>query len=133
MVCIYCAAKTKVINSRKSKLKLQTWRRHQCVRCHSVFTTHEQPDYETSLKIQNSSGDLKGFQRDRLFLDVYFSVSHRKTAQTDATQLTDTILNHVLPLQKDGLLPRAAVIRTTSSVLNHFDRAAGAYFDARHQ
>lgn len=133
MVCIYCDsnAKTAVVNSRSSPTSRSTWRRRQCKQCGSILTTRENIDLENSLRVTSSNG-LQPFLRDRLFLDVYQSVSHRKSALTDARELTDTIIRALIPLNSKGILETSTIIKTTSETLARFDPAAKVYYDARY-
>lgn len=134
MVCIYCASKTKtaVINSRVSAKSASVWRRRRCLHCTGVITTREHVDLENALRIQKNNS-LEPFQRDRLFMSVYDSVSHRKTALSDATQLTDNIVNSLLNLQAGGVLGRQQIVDTTAVTLGRFDSAAGTRYSALHR
>jgi transcriptional regulator NrdR family protein len=159
MVCIYCDSKTKtaVINSRVSAKFAAVWRRRSCPNCASIFTTREQVDYQNALRVvgvhgvlgtlgkPSTSHDLKArkrtslpakplepFQRDRLFLSVYNSLSHRKTALNDATQLTDTIIAQLLLLQSNGVIHASLISKTTAKTLKHFDSVSGIHYSAHH-
>ncbi len=133
MVCIYCDSKikTSVVNSRSGNKGRLTWRRRQCKHCTSIMTTREQVDLEIALRVSGSNG-LKPFLRDQLFIDVYNSVSHRKTALADAGKLTDTIITRLLDIQAAGILNRQQIIKTTGATLQRFDPAAGVHYQARH-
>lgn len=130
MVCIYCGEKTKTTNSRGRSKGLSTWRRRQCLDCKSVFTTEEVADTEQSIRVEKNSG-LEPFLYEKLFLDVYESLSHRKTAYTDAKRLSATILSKLLPCKR-GVLKDTDVIAAASEVLKRFDKAAYTYFRAHH-
>lgn len=132
MVCIYCGHKTKVTNSRTSVRHCATWRRRECLKCHSIFTSREGPDLENSLRVHKSDSLLEPFYRDRLFISITNSLSHRKTALSDATELTDTIINRLLSLHTNGLLEKLIIRNTVLEVLERFDPVAGAHYDARH-
>lgn len=134
MVCIYCDSKSKtsVVNSRASSLSHMTWRRRQCQHCQSVFTTRETIDLENALRV-NSSDGLQPFLRDRLFLDVYKSLSHRKTALKDAGGLTDTIIAQLLPLQTKGVIDISTLKKATHQTLTRFDTVSGVYYAAHYK
>lgn len=133
MICVYCGGKTAVKNSRGSAARHTTWRRRECLTCHSVVTTREQIDYASAWRVKGSpSQPLRPFLRDKLFLSVYESVSHRKTALEDATQLTEAIIPLLGTLQHTGIIPIGGIIRTTTTVLNRFDKAAGVHYKAHH-
>lgn len=158
MVCIYCNSKTKtaVVNSRVSAKSACVWRRRSCPHCASIITTREQVDYQNALRVQktssgpnapggrlgagtrfspniDSTSSLEPFQRDRLFLSIHNSLSHRKTALNDSTQLTDTIIAQLLPLQTNGVLTTSSISNVTASILNRFDSVAGIHYHAHHQ
>lgn len=132
MVCIYCVGKTSVANSRGSKKSPETWRRRECMECGTVFTTRERPDYEGALRIRKEDGRLQPFLRDKLFISVYNSLSHRKTAQSDATELTDTVILQLIELHTGGIASGQTLTATTLQVLNRFDKAAGVYYQAHY-
>lgn len=132
MVCIYCGSKTKVTNSRSSVAKASTWRRRECLQCLSIVTTRETADYAEALRVKTKNG-LEPFLRDKLLLSIHFSVSHRKTALTDATQLTDTIINSLLKLANNGLLETSNIRANVLKTLQRFDAVAGAHYEAHHR
>ncbi len=134
MVCIYCDSKTKtaVVNSRSSIKTRTTWRRRQCKHCHTIITTREYIDLENALRVTSPSG-LRPFLRDQLFIDVYKAISHKKSALTDATELTDTIVAALLPLQTNGILTTTVIATTAHNIIARFDTAAGVSYAAHHQ
>ena len=131
MVCIYCSAKTKVANSRSSSKTVQTWRRRECVRCGAVVTTHEHIDPSTAVQVQSPEG-LRPFLRDELFLSLHGSLSHRKTALTDAGELTGTIIRELYALQHKGIIKTSVITATAARALGRFDPAAATYYRAHH-
>lgn len=133
MVCIFCNQKTAVINSRPQKRSNQTWRRRQCLACRTIFTTEESVDLSGSIRVQSGPSEpLEAFCRDRLFLSVYRSVSHRKTALEDARGLTDTIIRQVLVHISTAIVPKKLISTTTAQCLKRFDRAAATHYTAHH-
>lgn len=133
MVCIYCHSKTRISNSRPSRKTMTVWRRHQCTQCRAIFTTRETPDLINSLRVKTASGNLTPFLRDKLFVSVFLSVSHRKTALSDATGLTDTILANILTLKHSGVITIAEIIELSSKTLKRFDLAAYVHYTAHHK
>lgn len=121
-----------MVNSRVSAKTMAVWRRRRCQNCAGIITTREQPDYENALRVRKNKA-LQPFQRDRLFVSVYNSVSHRKTALSDATQLTGTIIVALLKLQVNGVLDSRQIIEVTSTTLKRFDRAGAVHYIAHHQ
>ncbi len=132
MVCIYCGGNTGVINSRPQKRQNHVWRRRQCLDCRSIFTSVEQPDLNSSIIIQDSTGHIKPFIKEKLFLDIYECCRHRKTAVNDATALTDTILSLLPAYIINATLKREDLVRAGSEVLKRFDRVAQVHYLAYH-
>lgn len=130
MTCIYCGASTKTTNSRARLKGLSTWRRRQCSVCGAIFTTGETADIALSVRVRKDSS-LEPFLYEKLFLDVYEALSHRKTAHTDAKGLTDTILLKLLPC-KTGVVQDSEVKEAALEALKHFDIAAATYYKAHH-
>ncbi len=131
MVCIYCSNETKVVNSRPQKRLNRVWRRRTCMTCGTTFTSSESVDLSGSITVRDLSR-LQPFQRDKLFMSIHDSLKHRKTALSDATGLTDTVISKLYPLMRDALLDKADIIKTTSDVLRRFDKAAATMYDAFH-
>lgn len=131
MVCPYCETKLIVSNSRPQKRTNSVWRRRSCPNCLNIFTTVEQIDPVQAWLFQTSSKASEPFQRDVLFISVYESLRHRKTADTDATALTATIISH---LNRDPypIKLRKQVVHLTHQVLEHFDQAAATAYQAYH-
>lgn len=132
MVCIYCNGKTKVINSRYSIKRAATWRRRQCLKCGAAFTTRELADYESSLRVMDSTGAMRPFLRDKIFVSLYGSLSHRQTSLSDAQALTGTIISNLLNHPHKGVISTKEVIGNTKEVLSKFDIAAYTHYSAHH-
>ena len=131
MVCPYCSHETRVSNSRPQKRTNGIWRRRACINCGAVFSSTEQIDFEKSIVVSMNNA-YTPFLRDKLFLSVYESLKHRKTALRDATALTYTIISHVLIHVNDGVVSGDDIGRTSVDVLNRFDKTAATYFTAYH-
>lgn len=131
MFCIYCGSETDVVNSRPKQKIPAVWRRRRCNSCKAIFSSREKPDLSSSIKIQNSSGDLEPFSEDKLQLSIKDSLSHRKTAVKDARQLTDTVVGHMLPCPS-GVIESKGVITATYKVIYRFDRPAATYYKSHH-
>lgn len=130
MKCIYCGKKTYTVNSRSRSKDTQVWRRRKCSACKAVFTTGERVDTELALRVRKNSR-LEPFLREKLLLDVYSSVSHRSTAITDAKQLTETIIQRLIPC-KTGIIDTVDIKTAVLHVLKRFDRAAATSYKAHH-
>ncbi len=131
MVCIYCGHDTKVINSRLQARSNQIWRRRQCESCKNIFSSLEGVSWEQAVRFKRK-GHLEPFSRDKLFLSVYEACRHRKTAITDSSGLTTTILSKLRPQIEAAALERDQVVRVTSGVLKRFNRAAQVQYLAYH-
>ncbi len=132
MVCIYCGYRTRVTNSRSSKRNSSVWRRRQCLHCKVIFTSREHADLGGTHVVKHSDGSLEAFSRDNLFISVYESCGHRKSALIDAEALTDTIISMLLSsheLNRPSLTTRS-ITALCKSTLDHFDPVAATYYAA---
>lgn len=130
MVCIYCGGSTQVTNSRVQKRNNAVWRRRVCLQCAQLFTTLEQADLASSIRIV-SANELLPFSRDKLLLDVYDACKHRPKAIDDAQALVRTILADIMAaLGEDGTISLAAFHGCVLTVLGHFDAAAATIYRA---
>lgn len=77
-------------------------------------------------------GTLEPFARDKLLISIYRSLSHKKTAQTDAESLTATLVDSLLSKQQKGLLTSEQIIKTIYDTLVRFDKAAATHYQAHH-
>jgi transcriptional repressor NrdR len=133
MVCLYCGSDTRVTNSRPQKRSNRIWRRRHCLDCGAIFTTVEGIDYSASVSFKHPSGTLQPFERDQLFVSVLDSIRHRKTATSDATSLTDTILIQLASCRdEDGGINRNQLVQLVFVTLSRFDSAAGVHYRAFH-
>ena len=131
MVCPYCSHDTRVTNSRPQLRTNSIWRRRLCSSCGALFTSTEHIDLEKSVMVE-VNGRLQPFLRDKLFASIYDSLRHRKTALSDATALTDTVIIKVLGLISDGQIEASVITSQTSEILKRFDQAAAVHYAAYH-
>ncbi len=73
------------------------------------------------------------FLRDKLLLSIYDSLKHRKTAIRDATALTDTVWQKLLPHFSDGAIVLSKIAETTEQILKRFDETAAVHYQAFHR
>src|ERR1700722_6235346 len=131
MVCIYCHSKTQVVNSRHLTRSNGTWRRRMCTNCSALFTTNEVAQYNMLWAIRDPlNGNLEPFERDRLFLTLYDSCKHRKSAVSDAAGLTDTVIDKLIKVVNGGPINKSDLKKYTYDVLKRFDKAAGVHYMA---
>jgi transcriptional repressor NrdR len=132
MVCLHCGSETQVVNSRPQQRSNQVWRRRQCHKCGAVFTTTETAQYGGSWAVRSKSGRLSPFSRDKLFVSLYKSCGHRKTALNDASALADTVINKLAGLVSGGTVDSKAVAQVVQVALNRFDKAASSHYQVFH-
>jgi transcriptional regulator NrdR family protein len=133
MVCIYCSYKTSIINSRHWQRNNATWRRRQCCKCKAIFTTNELAQYDSLWTVfRVDIRILSPFMRDKLYLSIYDSCKHRKSAIADASGLTDTVINKLRASVKDGSLSISDIRNITLNTVNKLDETSGVYYRAYH-
>ena len=133
MVCVQCGQKTQIINSRAQLRVNQVWRRRKCLKCGTIFSTHEAADYSAIWAVKNAKGQLSPFSRDKLFLSLLRSCQHRASAIADAAALTETVIQKLLAQAKDGSIASRQIVQTTQVALNRFDKAASVHYAAFHK
>lgn len=132
MVCIYCGSVTSVANSRPQKRSNSIWRRRKCLKCGATFTTHESLDLYGALVFQKNDGQLQPFSRDKLFVSIYESCRHRPNNLSDATHLTQTIIDRVLLIAGPGTIKQNDLVSLVTTTLDNFDKTAAAVYQAYH-
>jgi transcriptional regulator NrdR family protein len=130
MVCIYCGAKTQVINSRSQKRLKQVWRRRKCLACSNIFSTIERINFSNTLLITTRSGKVDDFSKEKLLLSIYDSLKHRRDALDDAIAITDTVMAKVLETLKTPLIDHNTLINISTEVLKRFDKPAAVHYSA---
>ena len=93
------------------------------------MTTSEAIDLEKTVSVVRQS-NIEPFQRDVLFLSIHDSLKHRKTAATDATSLTNTIISALYPEMTDAQVETSTISKTALAVLKRFDRVAATHYEA---
>lgn len=134
MICIKCFhAKTTIANSRGHKRQPLTWRRHTCPRCHTTFTTHEQPVLEQA-QVLNMSGKVVPFNLGRLTISIARSFQHDVTAGKHSSySLAQTVQQTLTPqLAAERPLTTSNIAAATLTVLERYDRAAALQYAAQH-
>lgn len=132
MVCVHCRSDTQVINSRLQKKANQVWRRRKCGTCGAIFSSREVAQYELVWLVRSNKA-LQPFNRDKLLLSIYASCQHRPSALSDASALTETVINKLLFNATAGVLEAAAIAQTVQVALNRFDKAASVHYQAFHR
>jgi len=132
MNCPYCKKDSKVSNSRPTAKGTQIWRRRTCKSCGKIWTTQEVINLATTHQVTKKYSHPEPFSRDKLFLSIKDACAHRKSALSDATALTDTVLAQVLN-QNTAVVSEKQLIDITSAVITRFDKTAGAVYRAKHK
>ncbi len=132
MVCVHCRSDTQVINSRLQKKANQVWRRRKCGTCGAIFSSREVAQYELVWLVRSNKA-LQPFNRDKLLLSIYASCQHRPSALSDASALTETVINKLLFNATAGVLEAPAIAQTVQVALNRFDKAASVHYQAFHR
>lgn len=130
MVCINCGSETQVANSRHQKRSNQVWRRRKCPTCGTIFSTTELPAYSGSWRVLGNNGRMHPFSRDKLFVSLYGSLQHRRTAIHDADGLATTVINKLSPLARNGVIRSSDIVTVTQVALNRFDGVASVHYQA---
>ena len=129
MICLYCASPTKIVNSRQFRKGFEKWRRHTCISCHNTFTTREQPDLETSLRVVKRSGLNEPFYVSKLLISIYKAIDHRTTALIDSNTIAQTIYVQLLPCP-DANVSSDKITNLAIKTLKHFDPAGAVKYQA---
>lgn len=93
------------------------------------MTTVEQLDYAQLWVVSESRSIFEPFLRDKLFLSLYDSLKHRKTAISDSLGLTASIIAK-LSGHNNGQISKKQLIETSLTVLKHFDKVAAIHYQA---
>jgi len=120
-------------NTRSTKSRTATWRRKKCYNCSQTWTTLETTDLSKVFSVKDQLGNLKPFSRDKLYISVYESLKHRKTAVSDATALLDTIIFKVLRKNLDSVISSSDILILTADTLERFDSYSAAHYRAYRQ
>ena len=131
MVCTYCGAETKVINSRHQKRNNQVWRRRHCDQCKAIFTSHEKADLSSILIILDRE-EHKPFLEDILFVDILNALSHRKDRFMASREVTATVVNELIKLPQKPLIKSSQISFSAAGVLKRLDRQAWLRYVAEH-
>jgi transcriptional repressor NrdR len=133
MFCINCFhSRTTVTNSRASKKQPQVWRRRQCPKCETIFTTHERPSLSANTPVHLSNGTADVFNSGKLLLSIAKAFTHApEEAQYNAMWLTQTV-EMTLSTQQPHLTPED-IEAAVHQVLKQYDELAAMQYAAQHQ
>jgi len=86
----------------------------------------------TAIMVSGHDRFLDHFSRDKLFISVYDSLRHRKSALSDAEALTVTIITKLRDILQDGILTKAQLVAISHETLERFDKTAATVYRAYH-
>lgn len=126
MNCPYCLHKgTQVYNSRPTKKLNQTWRRRRCQECKREFTTFEQINLSSVLKIKRN-GKSSPYRNEKLLLSLQKACDHRSDQEIAAAYLLQIIEQILIAksVEKRQTIEPMEIIDTVQGVLKRFDKVA---------
>jgi transcriptional regulator NrdR family protein len=100
--------------------------------CETVFTTEENVLYGQCWAVRDKSSKIRPFSKEKLFLSIYKSCEHRKTAITDSSSLTNTVIKRMISYANTGIIDAPKIKQVTQTALNRFDRSASVHYHAFH-
>lgn len=105
MFCPNCNSEQNfVVNSRQTSGGFITWRRRKCLKCASLFTTHESVDMANFVVVKRD-GRRERFSRIKLFSGILWaSIGVRlKDREKKIEKISETIEKQILSLNKSVL------------------------------
>jgi len=93
MLCPFCSAETKVVDSRLSKDSLR--RRRECTKCHKRFTTYERVE-STNLLIVKKDGTREQYNREKLMSGIIRACEKRKISHETISRLIDEVEQEII-------------------------------------
>lgn len=132
MKCVNCFhVKTTVSNSRRHKLSPATWRRRQCHKCHSIFTTYERPALDGVAVLATQGQATTPFNLGKLIISISRSFQHNKElADNSSYFLAQSVETQIILSGNTPSVDDIAAI--THQVLHRFDPIAALQYGAQH-
>lgn len=134
MVCPYCHHRdTNVTNSRQHREQPRVWRRRQCSRCKTTFTTYESvAEKELPLVIDPHKKKPVTFSLPKLLVSIYESLSVDSPNRADDAQALAMSVYRELSEATDAVLERATIAMTTYEVLTRYNARSGLSYGVVH-
>ncbi len=126
MVCPFCLhKKTAVYNSRQTTKVNATWRRRRCEACGRSFTTRENADPESILRVGIATRTTP-YTRAKLTLSILSVCDHRADHGEAAYWLADSIEQKLYRTAsgENNSVTKKQIIHVVLETLKHFDTAA---------
>jgi transcriptional repressor NrdR len=130
MNCPYCNLDSKVTNSRLQKRSNSVWRRRNCTKCGAIWTTIESMKGSVTFKVK-SNEDLVDFRPEILLISLYECLKHRKTPETDAQYVFETVLGN-LGQTKNTVYTTQLIAASSYKVLKNYDKLAADLYKTLH-
>ena len=134
MVCPFCLhKKTKVYNSRYTARLNATWRRRRCDACRREFTTRENADPESILRV-GTVKHARHYSRAQLTLSILSVCDHRPDHGEAAYWLADTIEQKLYrqSATANNIVTKRQIIHIVLETFKNFDTAAYVKYLARY-
>ena len=126
MVCPFCLhKKTHVYNSRSTARLNATWRRRRCEACKREFTTRENADPESFLRVGTAMHTVP-YSRAKLTISILRICDHRTDHGEAAYWLADTIeqLLYRKAAETNSIVTKKTIAGITLDTLKKFDTTA---------
>jgi transcriptional repressor NrdR len=130
MNCPYCNIDSRVVNSRLQKRSNSVWRRRNCINCGAIWTTIESMKGSVTFKVK-SNEDLVDFRPEILLISLYECLKHRKTPETDAQYVFETVLGN-LGQTKNTVYTTGLIAASSYKVLKNYDKLAADLYKTLH-
>jgi transcriptional repressor NrdR len=133
MFCINCFhTGTKVANSRPNKKQPLVWRRRQCIKCGTTFTTYERPSLADNKPVALPDGKTDTFNLGKLILSISRAFTHApQEAEYNALWLAQTV-EDILSTERQVVTPED-IEAATHMTLKRFDELAAVQYAAQHK
>lgn len=134
MLCPFCLhKKTSVYNSRQTTKLNATWRRRRCQSCAREFTTREEADPQSILRVGKAKYTTP-YSRAKLTLSILIACEHRADHGEAAYWLADTIEQKLyrLAASKNNIVTKHQIMNATLQALKNFDAAGYVKYLTRH-
>jgi transcriptional repressor NrdR len=131
MKCPYCNSESSVTNSRLQKRSNSVWRRRKCQKCHAIWTTSERLQASGTFKVQTNML-MVDFRPETLLISIYEVLKHRKSPDTDAQYVSNTVIEDLQNLKQPSFTT-TQITTTTYNVLKNYDKLASELYKTIHK
>lgn len=133
MFCINCFHEdTKVSNTRPSKKQPTIWRRRQCRKCGTIFTTYERPSLANNKEVYLSNTQTITFNLGKLIQSIAKAFPHNLHDAEYSSLWLAISVEDTLSTQREVITPQD-IAATTHDVLKRYDELAAMQYAAQHQ